>query len=180
MKKTFFLLGILLTGFLSIAQQETEYEADAFSRHVALTDAYTRNLDSKSFVKEIKLVNFSGLALLPEGFGIKDDSFADNGKGYDLKAGDGIYTSLDRYEITKSQAGHPAGARVQVLKNIIADQSFAHDDKLAKGAYTGKFVIKCHFYKCGCPCATFTCNVCIWWGWSCIAMDECHIEWSSN
>lgn len=177
-----FILGFLLSGVLSFAQVDTDPGPgpDQFSRHVALTGAFTRNIDGKYFVKEVRLENYSTLSLLPSGIGLKDGNFADNGQGYDLKAGDGIYTSQEKYEITKSQKGNPVGVSVLVMNKIIADQVFEHDDVLSSVSATGKFIIKCHFYKCGCPCVNFTCNVCQWWGWSCIAMDECHIEWQSN
>ncbi len=159
----------------SFAQAITANDFDPIREHVAITASYTRNLNSKSFVKELKLENFSKLALLPEGFGLREVTYADNGQNDDLVAGDGLYTSVEKFEITAKQASNRIGVSVPVLRNIVVDNAFQHDDELKKGDYSRKIIIKCNFHKCGCPCKTFTCRACEWWGWSCWTMDECTI-----
>ncbi|MBI3139534.1 MAG: hypothetical protein HYZ15_13240 [Sphingobacteriales bacterium] len=176
MKKCLFLLGVLFISATSFSQGTKTIESDAFGENVAITASFTRNLDAKTFVKEIKLVSFSASYALPLGFGLKEINYSDNGKLYDLVAGDGIYTSVDRYEITDKQASNPVGVSVPVLQQIVVDASFKHDDQLAKGEYSGKIKIKCRVYKCGCPCNTFTCGACILFGWSCIAVEWCEID----
>lgn len=175
MKKCFFFFAMFLMSVCSFAQTKAANDFDPVREHVAITASYTRNLNAKSYVKELKLVNFSSLDLLPAGFGLREVTYADNGQNYDLVAGDGLYTSVEKFEITPRQAVNPVGVSVPVLSSIVVDNAFQHDNELAKGEYGRKIIIKCNLRKCGCPCKTFTCNACIWWGWSCWALDECSI-----
>ena len=175
MKKCFFLVGLLIMSVCSLSQKQLPNDFDPIRQHVAITASYTRNLNAKSFVKELKLVNFSDLALLPLGFGLREVTYTDNGQNYDLIAGDGLYTSVEKFEITPKQAANPVGVSVPVMQNIVVDNAFQHENELGKGEYGRKIIIKCNFYKCGCPCKTFTCRACEWWGWSCWAMDDCSV-----
>ncbi len=176
MKKCLFLWGVLfLTGF-SYAQDSKDPDFTRFRENVAIYGTFTRNLDAKTYVKEIKLVSFSADYKLPEGFGIKGVTVSDDGRQYDLVAGDGIYTSVEKYEITEKQAGNPVGVSVPVTDKIIVDLSFKQEVQLNEVVNDFKIKIKCKFSKCGCPCQTFTCYACIHYGWSCIAVEYCEVE----
>lgn len=169
-------MGALLLTVFSYAQDTKDPDFTGFRENVAMNGTFTRNLDAKTYVKEIKLVNFSATYKLPPGFGIKGVTVADDGQHYDLVAGDGIYTSVEKYEITEKQANNPVGVSVPVTDKVIVDQSFKQDEKLKEVMNDFKIKIKCRFSKCGCPCQTFTCNACIWFGWSCIAVEYCEVE----
>ena len=71
----------------SFAQTEAENDFDPVRQHVAITAFIYPKPGCKIFVKELKLVNFSTLALLPEGFGLRGVTYADNGRNYDLVPG---------------------------------------------------------------------------------------------
>jgi hypothetical protein len=175
MKKCILFLAALYMSFCSFAQTDVDNDFDLIRQHVAFSGSFTRNLNEKVYVKELILVNYSKMKILPEGFGLKEVTYADNGKGYDLVKGDGIYTSVDRFEITPKQAGNTIGVSVPVSDQIVVDHSFKHHEDLNNGLNRLKIKVTCDFYKCGCPCKTFTCNACIWWGWSCWAMGNCSV-----
>lgn len=178
MKKCFFVLLFAFSSLLSMAQALTDPEFQIFKESVAITGTFTRNLNGKAFVKEIRFVNFSPAFKMPVGYGIKGEALADNGKGYDLKAGDGIYTSVVTYPVTSRQAANPVGVSVPVLQKVVVDEGFKYEEQLDSRMVTEriKIKVKCHFNFCGCPCPTFTCNACEWFGWSCVSFEWCEVE----
>ena len=147
-----------------------------FQEQVAFVDAYTRNLDANSYVREMKLVEFSSKGGLPKGVGFAGMAFGDEGKNNDQVAGDGIYTSTEKYGITTHQEANAVGERKSVLSKIYVDNNFKFDSELKKGGYVEKITVKCRIIRCGCPCKTFTCNACEWFGWSCLTWEWCEVE----
>lgn len=178
MKKCIIVLLLACSSLLSTAQALTDSEFQLFKESVAVMGTYTRNLNGKAFVKEIRLVNFSSQLKMPVGYGLKGEVLADNGKGYDLKAGDGIYTSIGTYPITGKQAANAVGISVPVMQKVVVDQGFKYENDLDSRMTMDKIKIKvkCNIRFCGCPCQTFTCNACEWFGWSCITFDWCEVE----
>ena len=170
------LITIALANLAQAQRGGADGGSDPFSEHVAFTGFFTRNLSSGVYVREIKLVDFSGGRILPVGFGVLGTTFADNGQGNDLVAGDGLYTSTDTYAITAAKAGNPVDVSVSASNQIVVDESFQHDSQLESDEYRVKVKVKCKIKKCRCPCGNMTCPACEWWGWSCIEWEWCEIE----
>lgn len=139
--------------------------------HVAITSVRARPVSAFTYVSEIVVKNFGPSRAKPEGFGFKGLAYADNGKGTDLVAGDGVYSSTT---VLKYKAGQP---RIRERNTVFADESFQHSAQLATGAESSKIKVKCKFKKCGCPCpGGGTCPACQWFSWSCWEITECDVE----
>jgi len=101
-----------------------------FKENVAFVDARMRSLGEEGFVKEVVLKDFSLMSKLPSSIGFQDGSFVDNGLLNDVKAGDGIYTSIEVYSFTSSTPNFKKDELKSVLEEVIIDKSFKFREQL--------------------------------------------------
>ncbi len=163
-------------GVLSISPTHAQKGLDNWTEeyikaNVAITAIRARPVSEFTYVSEIVLRDFGNARARPQGFGMKGIVYADNGRGTDLVAGDGVYSSTT---VLKYRAGQP---REKERNTVFTDEGFLHSDQLAFGQEASKIKIKCKFKKCGCPCpGGGTCPACQWFNWSCWEVTECELE----
>ncbi|RYY86793.1 MAG: hypothetical protein EOO15_13510 [Chitinophagaceae bacterium] len=184
MKKIFLFLILCLgvcTG--SFAQKSAGDEQLYFKQHVALTDARVRVVAKGQLVREIVLADFSKTQKIAPAFGLNNDVFLDDGKGNDLKAGDGVYTSTDIYPGTEKTAGLEEGATRSTLDKPVVDPGFSHQAELEKyfsadQSATGKVGISltCDMVWCNCAsnCRCRACDV-SWLPHRCFELKNCSV-----
>jgi hypothetical protein len=112
---------------------------------------------------------------MPAGFGLNGIVLTDNGLGYDLVKGDGIFTSDEMFTVT------PERSRTISNNYTVFDERFVHTEDLRSSGESGSEVsgpgIKCKIRKCGCPCrAGYSCRACEWWGWQCLELYDCEVS----
>jgi hypothetical protein len=196
MKKKVF-VPIFIVFFLFTVRLNAKSNIDSvlyFKQNVALIDAMIRSIDQEHYVKEIYLKDFINTIDLPGIFDYNGTVFNDNGLGYDVVAGDGIYVSVEQYLHTPSipyQSGVP---KKSVLEDCIVDVGFIHHSNLETflNSYDVpgfpekiKVSIDCDIYVCS--CGSCSCRTC---GWPivgplgtyigivkhCLKITNCHFE----
>lgn len=160
----------MVTFFNALADDKS---ADYLKKNIAITEVKARNVGIDKFVIEMLLIDFSKSSSLPEGFGfIIDVTFADNGKEYDLKAGDGIYTSVQTY--TLEELIRMGGTKISGTPKIYIDEAFQHIEGLEK---VPGIKVKCRFSFCCNPCpGGRSCPACDWWGGWCVEYYDYEVE----
>ncbi|MFZ1527418.1 MAG: hypothetical protein WAT19_01625 [Ferruginibacter sp.] len=156
-------------GITAFAQSDISF--DYIKKSVAITKTAAREISKTEYVVELTLTDYAGTQKLPTGFGLKNAVFVDDGIGNDLKAGDGVYTSKEKFLFKTA-------SRQDLEKNTVYfDESFSYIAKIGTDkSLIGKIKFSCKFTKCGCPCSDGgTCPACTWWGHSCWIISECEI-----
>ena len=166
MKKYICILGLLLFSTSLFAQKESNEWTEEYIKHnIAFTNITARVISSDLYVCEIRVTDYSKSLPMPDGFGLNKVTFSDNGEGNDLVKGDGVYSSMDPIKFLN---GKPD---VLTKGYNIFDENYK--GKFQTGVSTEGF--GCKIRKCGCPCPTYTCRACEWWGWSCMELYDCEI-----
>lgn len=165
-------VAALTLAMTTYAQKTQDPWTEAYIKaNIAITSIKARAVSESTYVNEITIRDFGNARLKPQGFGMKGQIFADNGRGTDRVAGDGVFTSttIQRYKTTR--------VREKERNTVFYDEAFLHTAKLAMETPASKVKIKCKFKKCGCPCpGGGTCPACEWFSWSCWEITECDIE----
>jgi hypothetical protein len=187
-------LALVLLAFTAkpmcvLAQEETDY----FGRNVAIVDAVVKSISEKEYVRVLKLVDFEKAERLPLIIGFDGIPLSDDGKGFDLAAGDGLYTSLATYQHTDEVPYNRRSSETSVLEKVLADPQFSHLEELQEyvnsntyagresGLVTGpglEISLECDIYLCRCDTP---CGGCVFtWGHigcvSCIKMKNCKVK----
>lgn len=163
------------------AQTDNSY----WDEHIAILDIRIRWVSSTAYVREIVLKDFEQSEPLPKDFGFGADGFADTGLGFDLKAGDEVYTSERCYPQTPRHYSNVPGTTKSVLGKIIIDSGFKHIGQLTKllecpkqvsDSFGPPVILTCNVKKCNCyhDCVCFACE----WGsnnW-CLDWCDCQID----
>ncbi len=173
MKKIILGLSLLLCLCNCFAQGEATQEY--LDKYVVMSSVKAREISSTGYVVEIKLKDYENTSSLPQGFGLNDELFGDDGLGYDLESGDGVYTSKGNF-IFKTDD------RTNLERNeVYYDNGFERLDELNNDeTLTLKVKISCKIGRTGCPPPTGgTCTACVQMGWSCWGITECEVsfEW---
>lgn len=146
--------------------------SDTFFENVAIIDVKAVKTNDGKYHYELKLKDFSGREVMPEGFGLKGQAFMDNGKYNDRKANDGIYTAREKIPQKKL-------TEKPISQTVFYDESFKYINLLPSD--NQQRGIGCKFKRCGCPCSTgLTCVVCMEFGWSCWIATECELIFDFN
>lgn len=164
MKNLITLFVLILLSTVSFCQSSS-----SFFENVAIMDLSAQKNSDGTFNYVIKLQDFSGRTQLPVGFGMKGYTFADDGRGMDQKAGDGLYTAKEKRSLSVLQ-DYP------ITETVYYDSAFSHAHQLvnANGQRIG---ISCTFVQCGCPCSNGnTCLACTEFGWQCWMVKSCKVD----
>ena len=130
MKKLVFgLLATVMFGFAGNAQTFEESVTIVTKERVALKDNLCENMSARS----VELLSNNESFKLPQAIVIHDVKLTDDGKGNDLKAGDGIYTSVAAYP---NLTGEFQGYEITFEAN--------KDPATGGSASKGHIKIKCH------------------------------------
>ncbi|MFN7118092.1 MAG: hypothetical protein ACK4TA_14925 [Saprospiraceae bacterium] len=141
-------------------------------------DARIHSLNQEEYVRELVFVSFSDDAQMPAIIAFDGVAFSDNGEQMDRVAGDGIYTSVEKF---KHDARIPFLADQMlrsVMENPIVDPTFKHSKALAdySAAYTLRAnEVQSRILEVTCP-IKFGTNGCRaeQWGWCsncCFSID---------
>jgi len=164
--------GLMISSAVNAQKQAIEWSETYLRENIAFTNITGRSISAQDFVYEMKVTDFKKTIPLPTGFGLNGKVFSDNGQGFDLVKGDGIYTSHEAYQMDASNA------RVRQQPQTVFDESFKYGSTLKQAAGGSTDVsgpgISCKIRKCGCPCSNgSTCPACEWWGWQCLQLYDC-------
>lgn len=159
----FFFLFIAISG-MSNAQERTEIDPQFFKENIVITDAYVRSISDEVYVREMKLTSYGEENYNFDKISFQNIRFSDDGKGNDLRAGDGIFTSVETFEhndIVKQTEGRS----ISVLKTPIADSAFNKNGP--------KALLKCdiEFGVGGCRAEEYG-----WCSKCCFAVSNCSFE----
>lgn len=177
---------LLVTAFISPVFSQADLSSDAQSyenyvrSNIAISKFKVLGVNRKQYAKCLQTENF----LEPESqlkyVVIDKTTFADDGNGYDLKAGDGILTSTELFTYTKG-APVEGGTYQETAEyhTIITDPLFEHTSEAGRSSSIG---IKCKtkFVPCNQlsePAHQWLCN---WAGWPYgeIIFYDCQIDFS--
>ncbi|MCC6459008.1 MAG: hypothetical protein IT260_00965 [Saprospiraceae bacterium] len=176
----FLLWSILFLSTGVFAQSDLSY----WGKNVALMDMRTRSISNTEYVREIAVFDFNKSSRLVETFGFREDAFADNGKDFDKKAGDGIYTSTKAYRHSEGVPFVAVGNTLSANNNkVVVGQNFLYTDQLgtllggngSSLGLGGSIKIECDVKQCPCPgeCTCYACE----WGMSswCLDVRNCKV-----
>ena len=132
-KMVIFITIISLVAYQSHAQTDDTPDYEAYSRaHMALTNFKMLGINTNQFAKCVESVNYLDPSNRHKLVIIEGVQFADDGNNYDLKANDGILTSVQLSDYTKESKRIPAGIYQPVKNNaIVYDAIFLHADKVS-------------------------------------------------
>lgn len=172
----------------TISQTIPDSSASFFKENISIFDARVRSINSKLFVKELYLVNFSDKKWDQAKIGFEEILFQDDGKGYDEIKGDGVFTSVSSYEFNEKVIFRKGVSVYSVMDKIITSPEFKHSEEL--NFFKSKYVMKSFnksdnsFTDKG-PKAEISCDVeicssgCIadwiWEGFGCICVSNCRV-----
>jgi hypothetical protein len=174
---------VMVTLYVSPYNLYSQSSSDYWAKNVALLDFRVRNVNETGYVREIVAFDFSKSQSLPDNFGYNDDAFYDDGKNYDKKAGDGIYTSRTLRQYNSSITFTGVDKTKSFIGKPIVDYDFQYEEQLRKiispstNAGPGIGIsIKCKSKTCDCPqsCRCLACD----WGMTtwCLDLYDCEIE----
>lgn len=170
----------------AVEPEATLSDSEFFKQNISIFDARVRSTSETQYVKEMYLKNFSGKAWGKTSIGFEGQLFEDNGAGNDLVAGDGIFTSVDKFN---HSANVPFVSNQQlrsVLEAPIVSPSFTKRTELEEFAYSYELNRSSEAAKVAGPVATLECDVelcstgCIadwiWDGFGCVCVSNCRAK----
>ena len=193
MKKIFFITCLSIFSFITSTLNaktmsiSNNIDEKFIAENISIFDARIRSLDTKTYVKELLLVNFSETSWNTVGIGFSGVLFKDDGKDNDLKANDGIFTSVLNFRYNNEIMYDSRYPIKYVMDQIIISSQFKHLDKLDK--YTENYnystygkgkikpggYVKCDFKVVSSGCLADD----LWCGFGCVELSNCSfkIEW---
>lgn len=150
-------------------------------RNLAFVDIRVRALNQDHYVKEVLVVDFAHTSDIPDSMAFLNVPVADDGKGFDLQAGDGIYTSIESYRMENSSGE----TTKSVYDKAIVDPDFAWrtqlNDYLSKysrpGAEGRLFSITLDCKVTWCVCSNPNCHHCFYYGCiPCPNFSDCRVS----
>lgn len=79
-----------------VALSPTEMKNTSYNENVALFDSRIKAVDSQHYIKELVFADFSGKRILGDLVNFEGMAFVDNGQRFDAKAGDGVFTAVEK------------------------------------------------------------------------------------
>lgn len=167
MKKSIIMFfgGLLYMSLFSFvhAQDDITDEGNYFKSNVAVTKFRILGINDKQYAKCVETENFLDPDKKLRFLVIGKTSFADDGQGYDLVAGDGILTSNQVFNYTNNRFVTPNTYQESPDYNsILADELFRHHEDGTAGKF--KIIISCKFKWV--PCSQMS----YWQAMACNAM----------
>lgn len=149
--------GTLLLLSLSIQSKSQAIDDDGtatyIKKNIVLTNLKVLGVNTRQYARCVETVNYLDSDKKLRLAEIKGVQFADNGKGNDLVANDGILTSVDLFMYEQGAAIIPPGEYWPVKEDVlIYDPEFAHEDRLNETTTEAilKIKVKCtlEWVKC--------------------------------
>jgi hypothetical protein len=197
--KNILTLGILLLTliFTSCTKQDEEFGTKEetfqkmspaesklfFLRNVSIFDARIRTIDENYFAREVYLKNFSKQNWNETLIEFTGFLFEDLGRGNDLVANDGIFTSVEKFNFNTKVVYNSKQLIRSVMQNPIVSPEFSKNEELQQ--FSKEYVMKGNIANKTTVggTATITCDVkivssgCIadwvWDGFGCIGVSNC-------
>lgn len=122
------LIGAVLASGSSKAQS-TSFQTDPvyFQKNLALTNFVRLGVDGQTFARCVRAVNYLEPAITPKLARLKGEEFRDDGQGFDLRANDGILTSVKSFSYLKGETVIPAGQyQKSASEYVVHDELFEH------------------------------------------------------
>ncbi|TRX71021.1 hypothetical protein [Carboxylicivirga sp. M1479] len=153
-----------------------------FKENIAIFDARIRTIDENTFVREVYLKNFSSEPWDKTSIGFTGYLFEDNGKGNDIIANDGLYTSVEMFVFDDKFEFNEDIDILSIMEKPIITSDFIQTKALQK--FSNGYSERTQKLKAG-GTATITCDVkvvstgCIadwiWDGFGCIEFSNCSV-----
>ena len=104
----------------------------SYNENVALFDSRIKAVDSQHYIKELVFADFSGKRILGDVVNFEGMAFIDNGQRFDAKAGDGVFTAVEKTPYNDLvKAGSLSGQEAKsLLKAPIVGPTFKWMDDL--------------------------------------------------
>jgi len=166
------ILGLLLMLGLcnAFAQTEAGSLQSYLEENVAITSSKARIISKTEYVVELTLKDFQNTGGLPTGFGLEEKVFSDDGRGYDIRRSDGIYTTKSKYTFKSHDRSNLESNKV------IHDENFKHKVELdADPDLQSRVKFVCKFGRIGCPPPVGNCTACVQFGWQCWGLLYCEL-----
>lgn len=126
-----------MTIFISCSEESLTSATDNSIRlenysdqNVSIFDARIRSINSENFVKELYLVNLGDEEIAIGNMYIQGFQYSDNGKGNDLVASDGIFTSTELFNHDREIQFDERNLIRSVLEKPIVSLEFTQNDEL--------------------------------------------------
>lgn len=160
--KTLFLFSTLLLMQFTIVNGQSIDEL--MMQNVAFEKLSVRSINKSEYAREVTVRNFSSKTEFTNLIFL-NELFTDDGEGNDLRAGDGIYTSLKNYNHNKDVRFKGLNNSIIVSDNWYFAKDFKHKDKLditknRDGGGGGGIEIEADV--CFCSCGSCYCPACKW------------------
>lgn len=116
-----------------VALSPTEIKNTSYNENVVLIDSRIKAADSQQYIKELIFADFSGKHILGDLVNFEGMAFVDNGQRFDAKAGDGIFTAVEKMPYNDLvKAGSLSGQEPKsLLKAPIVGPIFKRSAELA-------------------------------------------------
>ncbi len=152
----------------SVQKSATANYLDRMLRSTAIVQFMSEDNESDSMIVHLQFFIYDQLESLPTNIIVDNVRYSDDGRGNDRVAGDGIYSSLEKYRTTYDEKSY-----------VHTAEDFVFDDELAEdfSAIGGGIAIACDIGTAECP-ETSWLNTC--WPLSspctCVTFSNCHAE----
>ncbi len=152
-----------------------------FKNNIAFYDARIRSISKTNFVREIFLVNMSDQEWKKTELTFEDVQFKDDGTGNDLKANDGIFTSVITFPHDNKIVYNENQLIKSVLSNPVVSPQYKYRNQLEQfgNSYNLRKIPSRADIGWGGPVATIECDVewvCGCWNTCCgPVFSNCHV-----
>jgi hypothetical protein len=142
-------IGTALTVLQGYGQSGTlAADGDYFKRHTALTDFVKLGVNDAGYAKCVTNINFRDPENTVKMVTMNSEDFRDDGQYYDLRANDGILTSVTLTSYSKGENPIPAGQYEKLQEEyLVHDELFEH---LATGRLFPKLSLTCRVRSVHC------------------------------
>ncbi len=155
-------------------------------KNLCIFDERVRSIDGIFYVVELVLLDFDRTGILGNKIGVNDGLLADDGLGFDLTSGDGVYTTIKTYNHDAIVPFKGLGISRSVQETAIVNTGFHKTIELTgyaktyqyraveltKGVTPELISVTCDMAIGGCFC--YACR----WGWCnncCVTLSNCKV-----
>lgn len=149
----------------SVENNQAVLETEDFASSVAFLEVNAKPLSSDEYIVELVVKSFAKNTEMPEVIGYGEHLFSDDGLGNDLKANDGIYTTIET--LTPSKSFEDPTQAISLMAYPRITDAFEYQDEFndfVEANYSlesaRSAVPDCRIILCGCDiCNCLACRI---------------------